>query len=101
MKPLILANLSLGALLLAGCVTGGSKYHQYTGHPDNVTPAAKEAIADNHPQDVLCWQEAPVGSHLQQTYCATKQEVAAQKQKDRDAKFWMDNATPKQNGPGG
>lgn len=94
-------NLMLGILILGGCASAGSRYTAYSGHPDNVTPAALAAVNSNHPEAVLCWREAPAGSHLQQTYCATKEEVAAQKKRDQDAKFWMDNALPKSNGLGG
>jgi hypothetical protein len=101
MKLHLMLNTSLGILLLAGCASAGSRYTAYSGHPDQVTPAALAAVNNNHPEDVLCWRTAPVGSHLQQTYCATKEEVAAQKKRDQDAKFWMDNGLPKSNGPGG
>ncbi|HET7650808.1 MAG TPA: hypothetical protein VFL15_08945 [Gammaproteobacteria bacterium] len=86
---------------LAACASTGGKYMAYQGHPDQITPAALAAVNSNHPEDVLCWRTAPVGSHLRQTYCATKQEVAANQQKDRDAYFWATTGTPKFSGPGG
>jgi hypothetical protein len=86
---------------LVGCASAGSKYMAYQGHPDQITPAALAAVNSNHPEDVLCWRTAPVGSHLRETYCATRKEVAEHNQKDRDAFFWATTGTPKFSGPGG
>jgi hypothetical protein len=101
MKPYSSLNFTLVVLTLAGCASAGGHYMAYNGHADQVTPAALAAVNNNHPEDVLCWKQAPLGSHLQQTYCATKQEVALQKKKDREATFWMTNGTPKISGQGG
>lgn len=86
---------------LIGCASTGGKYMAYQGHPDQITAAALAAVNNNHAEDVLCWRTAPVGSHLRQTYCATKEEVAAQNQRDRDAFFWATTGSPKFSGPGG
>lgn len=103
MKTLMLQGAMLGTMMLTACVSsGGSRYHEYDGgRPDQVTPAAITALNNNHPENVLCWQAKPVGSHLLETYCATKEEVAMQNKKDRDAFFWMTTGSPKFSGPGG
>ncbi|HET7922730.1 MAG TPA: hypothetical protein VFM15_08260 [Gammaproteobacteria bacterium] len=103
MKTFHVSYMLFSVMLLGGCASSGqSRYHVYSGeHLDQVTPAAVAAINNNHPENVLCWRTKPVGSHLLHSFCATKEEVAEQKKRDRDKIFWLENGIAKPSPAGG
>lgn len=74
------------ALSMVGCATTAPPAYEGA---QSITPAARQAILEGHPDQVTCWREQPTRSHIPEKSCATKEEVAAKQKQDQQSLFNM------------